>query len=175
VNYTPLANMVNLIDRIVITISKLHVQPLPQTNNSRPMVISAACMVVSFGLIWLTRQVSLYGLVNQTIVAPLHLLIGAFGCTWCAVITLKSEGWLGRIALGISGVCTLWFSLFVGVATHFDVWQAIPNPPSEAFADGAQLIGSVLVGWVPGVFLYFSALATAWAIRRLRSRREASG
>ena len=110
-------------------------------------------------------------------------LLGLFVCQCKGLICC-----LGRIvdALGsdaaflLEGVESgalphLFWRAFCDVATHFDVWQAIPNPPSEAFADGAQLIGSVLVGWVPGVFLYFSALATAWAIRRLRSRREASG
>jgi hypothetical protein len=67
----------------------------------------------------------------------------------------------------------VWGSLVVGVAKGYDAWQAMPDPPDEAFADGAKLTGSVLFGWLPsGLFCAAIYLITRLFTSASRSRLE---
>jgi hypothetical protein len=65
---------------------------------------------------------------------------------------------LGQILCLLVAIIALWASLIFGVGAAFDAWQAMPEPPNEAYADGAQLTGSIMFGWIlagpPCVFLW---------------------
>jgi hypothetical protein len=43
----------------------------------------------------------------------------------------------------------------------------MPAPPSEAYADGAQLVATVVVGWIPGLLVYGLSLAATCAVSGL--------
>ena len=55
---------------------------------------------------------------------------------------------LGQLLCLFVAVIALWASLVFGVGAAFDAWQGMPDPPNEAYADGAQLTGSVMFGWI---------------------------
>ena len=133
----------------------------------QPVGTAVICVLVSCALVSAARLASLNGHIEQPCVALVHFLLGAVACIGCAILSLRAAGWWGRVTMAAAGVLTMWFAVFLGTVTHFDVWQAMPNPPSEAYADGAQLIACVVGGWIPGVLLYGCALAATWGVRRL--------
>ena len=86
--------------------------------------------------------------------------------------SMKSFWW--RIPVFFLAVILLWGSLAVGVAKGYDAWQSMPDPPDEAFADGADLTGSVLFGWMPSlVVCTVTFLFTRLAVSIAQRRREA--
>ena len=133
----------------------------------RSVGTAAICVLVSCALVSAARQASINGQIEQPNVALVHFMLGAVACIGCAILSLRAVGWWGRVTMAAAGVLAMWFAVFLGTVTHFDVWQAMPNPPSEAYADGSQLIACVVVGWIPGVLLYGCVLAAAWGVRRL--------
>lgn len=47
------------------------------------------------------------------------------------------------------GILALWAGLLLGSDLYFMVWQAMPNPPDQAYSDsGPSLL--VIAGWIPG-------------------------
>ena len=54
-----------------------------------------------------------------------------------------------RILTALIFVLTGWYSLVAMTHCWFDTWQQQPNPPPEAFSDGAALTGVVMAGWLP--------------------------
>ncbi len=137
-------------------------------GNRRSAGIAMMCALVTTMLIIATREVSLAGPIGRAFVGWAHVLPGSMGCAYCALRTLSAGGWWGRLTLAVTGVSIMWFAVFLGVATYFDVWQGMPDPPPEAYADGAQLTASVLIGWVPGALLYGFVLAAAWGLKQAR-------
>lgn len=70
-------------------------------------------------------------------------------------------GWIKNfwwsVPLFFIAVILLWASLAIGVHEGYGAWQSMPNPPDEAFADGANLIGSLMFGWLPSGLLCTAA------------------
>ena len=91
------------------------------------------------------------------------LALGAWG-GWKRRWLLPLTGLLG-------GVLVFWGGLLWALATYFPIWQAGPNPPAEAFSDGAPLVFVLFAGWLPGLVLTGSAFAVA---RLIRARRHAA-
>lgn len=73
---------------------------------------------------------------------------------------------LKRLLAGLAplllGVVIGWFALAGGTMWGYTAWQTIPDPPAEAFADGAKLTASVMVGWLP----YFILLVPLFCLLR---------
>lgn len=76
------------------------------------------------------------------------LWIGFAGSFVTALIAALSRSWLAWIPLLAMGIVCFWASLFLGTAQYDQVWQSIPNPPVEAYADSGPLFILVL-GWIP--------------------------
>ena len=75
----------------------------------------------------------------------------------------------GRILLTLIGVAVIRASLFYGVAKGFETWQAMPDPPEEAFNDGGATIGALFIGWLPAsIMVGFVALVSSLVTRRRR-------
>ncbi len=73
---------------------------------------------------------------------------------------------LTGFACWLLAVLLLWGSLVQGVGAGYAAWQAIPNPPEEAFADGGPMVGTLFLGWV-----YSGVLCSAcWALLLLISK-----
>lgn len=107
-------------------------------------------------------------------VAGIGLLAGFSG----AVLAAWNRSWWGRIPLLLVGILCVWLGLFLGSEKGFRVWQSMPNPPDEAFADTAPM-GALLLGWLPGavvvlVIFGLSCVLFRWHRRRGRTRNSSS-
>jgi hypothetical protein len=60
----------------------------------------------------------------------------------------------------IVATLALWAGLFMGVHMGFGEWQGSPGAGDKAYADGAQLTGSLMFGWMPAVLV----AALAWLL-----------
>ncbi len=78
------------------------------------------------------------------------------------------------LPLLLAAVVVVWFSLAAGVHFGYGAWQSIDNPPDEAFADGANLIGSVMFGWMPAGVFCGVVLVLARVLRQRTHSREAA-
>ena len=52
----------------------------------------------------------------------------------------------------------------------YGAWQNMPNPPEEAFADGAQLTMAFIGGWMPGIILFFAMYILVVLIKTIQKR-----
>ena len=94
---------------------------------------------------------------------PMALIAGA-----CAAAI---GGRLLRFGVMLAGVLAFWVALFLGNHYGFYAWQTVPNPPEEAFTDGAILVGSLMGGWLPGGLIVVVAYGLGALLRRLRPSR----
>ena len=143
--------------------------------GKNPIIVAVGCLLSSVASVYAVRLASLKGYIAQPYVASLHLLVGVVACIGCAMLTHRVAGWRGRLAFAAAGVLGMWVAVFLGVATHFDVWQGMPAPPSEAYADGAQLVASVVGGWIPGLLVYGLSLTAAYGVSWLLKVIKGSG
>lgn len=89
--------------------------------------------------------------------------IGLIGGVTSAALAAANRSWLGRAPLLLVGVLCVWFGLFLGSEKYFRVWQSMPDPPDEAFADTAPL-GALLAGWMPGLIVVAFAYAVSLVV-----------
>ena len=87
---------------------------------------------------------------------------------WWAALRKRILVALGFLLLAI---LVLWFALIQAVGTYFTIWQQSPDPPDEAFADGAQLTGVLIAGWLPAGFVCCSVFLATRLVRHLRRGR----
>ncbi|MCP4835225.1 MAG: hypothetical protein GY895_10730 [Phycisphaera sp.] len=105
--------------------------------------------------------------------AALWTLFGVgFGVALLAcILAAVNRSWLGRIPLLLVGILALWAGLLLGSDGYFRVWQAMPNPPDEAFSDSGPSF-LLIVGWIPGtigiIILFLPCLLAAEVIRLVR-------
>lgn len=77
-------------------------------------------------------------------------LIGAVLLTFLSAA--QTNRWVQSLCFLLSVAC-VWIGLVWGTMMGYDTWQSMPEPPDEAFADGAHLTGSIMFGWFPATFL----------------------
>ncbi|MHC5002063.1 MAG: hypothetical protein ACYTJ0_02975 [Planctomycetota bacterium] len=102
--------------------------------------------------------------------------IGLVAGVATAILAARNRSWLGRSPLLLVGIVSVWLGLFLGSDKGFRVWQSMPDPPDEAFADTAPM-GALLIGWFPGAIVVggifgLSCLVLEW---RRRHRRRPEG
>jgi hypothetical protein len=93
----------------------------------------------------------LNGQIMQTPFDEYFYPIFAVGVLLATVVSLyagSARGWLLPLLCLIVGVISFWGSLFIGLEVGYQMWQASPDPPDEAFSDTSP-IGALLAGWVP--------------------------
>lgn len=78
--------------------------------------------------------------------------------TCFAVFGVSSERrrgvWLAsQVGAVLVAALALWAGLFMGVHMGYGEWQGSPGHGDKAYADGAQLTGALMFGWMPGGFL----------------------
>lgn len=76
-------------------------------------------------------------------------LIAAFATALLAALNRSWPAWIPLLTVGIA---CYWASLVLGTERYYRVWQSIPNPPVEAYADSGVLF-TVVLGWIPGVIV----------------------
>ncbi|MFP6872624.1 MAG: hypothetical protein VCA55_03865 [Verrucomicrobiales bacterium] len=79
-----------------------------------------------------------------------------------------------RLPLCLLAVLIVWLTLFLGVTQGYDAWQALPNPPEEAFADGGGLTGVVIAGWLPAGIFVAAAYVFLMFLRKFSVARRTS-
>ena len=99
------------------------------------------------------------------------------GSVIASALAWKASGrrLLGQVSLLLASFVTLGFALIAGVHFGYGAWQRMPNPPDDAFADGAKLVGSLFFGWLPAGFasLFVFVLGHGWRASRRRAAARA--
>ncbi len=75
--------------------------------------------------------------------------IGVLLATAFSLYAGKARGWLLPLLCLMVGILSFWVTLFIGSEVGYQMWQKVPNPPDEAFADTFPM-GALLIGWLPG-------------------------
>ena len=92
------------------------------------------------------------------------------------IATWRSRFWVQCIAV-LLGTLILWAGLWLGTHVGYGAWQSMPDPPEEAFADGAQLTGTLIFGWLPAgvvTFAWWGLLTLiGFVLRRWRGPKTA--
>ena len=78
--------------------------------------------------------------------------------------------WFYRYALLLLSILINWLAIFLGVHMGYGAWQNMPNPPDEAFADGAHLTMAFIGGWIPGIILFFAMYILVLLIKKIQKR-----
>lgn len=60
---------------------------------------------------------------------------------------------IGQIVCVFAAILALWWGIWFGVHMGYGAWQSSPNPGDDAYADGAKLVGSFMLGWIPASFV----------------------
>jgi hypothetical protein len=74
---------------------------------------------------------------------------------------------LGQLVCVFAATIALWFGLWYGVHMGYGAWQNFPNAGEDAYADGAQLIGSLMFGWIPAGLLCLALWGVLALVKRL--------
>ena len=56
---------------------------------------------------------------------------------------------VGQIVCLLPATIALWIGLWLGVHMGYGAWQGLPDHGDRAYADGANLTGSFIFGWIP--------------------------
>lgn len=75
------------------------------------------------------------------------------GCLIAGMLSLLAGTRSGCLVPGILvllGTIAFWAALFIGSDMGYRAWQSMPDPPEEAFSD-ASVMGTVILGWFPGL------------------------
>ncbi len=132
-------------------------------------------LALGFGIAgWLlayaTNMLSMAGLVPLDAIVLVHLAVGVSLCIAGGILAMRTRYRTALVLYAISGTFAWWSALVLGTFAYFDVYQAMPDAPEEAFADGAALTGVVMAGWLPGVILMGGTILATFLVRRLRAR-----
>jgi hypothetical protein len=98
------------------------------------------------------------------------LAVGVAFALLAATAAAWNRSWWGRVPLLLAGTLCGWSGLFLASEKYFRVWQAMPDAPSEAFADTAP-IGALLAGWIPAGLLVLFAFAVLLLVAGRPQRR----
>lgn len=99
------------------------------------------------------------------------MILGLLVAVASATLAGFVRGSIGPIVLLIIGAFAFWEALSVGSDLGFRAWQAIPDPPKEAYSDAGPAI-AMYFGWIPGVFLCGVVFGVSrgfrWALNRTK-------
>ena len=136
---------------------------------------SIAIVAVAVAGFWIALKID-YGVDRHAAMATC-IAVGVVAALLAAGLAAWNLSWWWRIPLLFVGALSGWVGLFLGSEMYFRVWQAMPDPPDEAFADTAPL-GVLLGGWLPGgLFVgvaFVACLLVTTAMRGAAERRAAA-
>lgn len=149
-----------------------------ETRARPPRMLSGLLLAVGlFGVIfgWIAFAIRFdYGF-EFTTAFTWFVAVGSAIALVAVVLAVRNRSWWGRLPLLAAAVLAGWAGIALGVDHGFRVWQSGPNPPDEAFADGAEGMAAIFAGWIPasivvgGLFLILLPIASGR--RRLPTRR----
>lgn len=116
----------------------------------RALVGIAATIVLVAAIVgWIALAIRFdYGH-DYTTAFACFLAVGSLIAMVAVVLAVRNRSWWGRVPLLGAAVLAGWAGIAMGVDHGFRVWQSGPNPPDEAFADGAQGMAALFAGWIP--------------------------
>lgn len=135
------------------------------------MGLGAAIVLVAVIVGWIAVAIRFdYGH-DFTTAFAWFVAVGSAIALVAVVLAVRNRSWWGRVPLLGAAVLAGWAGIALGVDHGFRVWQSGPNPPDEAFADGAQGMAALFAGWIPASvvvgLLFLLLLPVASGARRL--------
>jgi hypothetical protein len=135
------------------------------------LAISALCFGTMIAGAWIAS-----GLEFRSFHAAVfaHVSLGATCALITAIAAARTPSWIARAILLVGGVLSMWPTLLLGFDRGYRVWQAQPDPPDEAFADGGPTMGAIFLGWIPSGMWWLASFGVALVVvRQLRRRSNA--
>jgi hypothetical protein len=74
---------------------------------------------------------------------------------------------IGQIVCLLLATIALWMGLSFGVHMGYGAWQGLPDPGDQAYADGANLTGAFMFGWMPAGIV----CSAVWGLLLLGKKR----
>jgi hypothetical protein len=74
---------------------------------------------------------------------------------------------IGQIVCLLLATIALWMGLSFGVHLGYGAWQGLPDPGDQAYADGANLTGAFMFGWMPAGIV----CSAVWGLLLLGKKR----
>lgn len=130
---------------------------------------AATLLLVTTVLAWSLAYRFDYG-TDRFLALFVLLGIGLTASLLAAVLAAWNRSWWGRLPILGVGILGTWIGLLVSSDLYFRVWQAMPNPPDEAYADSGPA-GALLFGWMPGILVMVVLFVPAWSVAVLLGRR----
>ncbi len=96
-----------------------------------------------------------------------HAIAGLALGVVASVLAGLNRSWIAIPLLLLASTLAIWIGIFTAVDHGFRAWQSMPDPPPEAFNDGAQGMAGLLLGWVPGAIvtaIVFVPVRLVWRI-----------
>lgn len=142
-------------------------------RHLRGILLATLVVVVAFGLLWAMQRAASPSTDGTNIHRAIVLgcvAIGAVLATVSAGAVIWMRSWPARVLLVVAGVLALWASLVIGTGAGYRAWQAMPEPPEAAFADGGPLVFSLLLGWLPATVFVGLAMLVLWLFKKMIDR-----
>ena len=153
----------------------------PSTYDSRPrgqrlliriaasLATSVLCLGAMAGGAWIASGIDFRSF-HTAVFA--HVSLGATCALITAIAAACIPSWIARAILLVGGVLSMWPTLLLGFDRGYRVWQAQPNPPDEAFADGGPTMGAIFLGWIPSGMWWLACFGLSQLVVRLLRRRS---
>ena len=137
--------------------------------------LSIVIVAVEVGGFWLALNINYRD--DRHVALATCLAVGVIAALLAAGFAAWNRSWWGRIPLLFVGALSGWAGLFLGSEMYYRVWQMMPHPPEEAYADTAPF-GVLLGGWFPGglfvAVAFVACLLVVTAMRKAAEQRFAS-
>jgi len=78
-----------------------------------------------------------------------HLAVGALFALLSLCLGVFRFRMMGQVVCLLLATLALWAGLAFGVHMAYGAWQSLPNAGDKAYADGANLTGAFMFGWMP--------------------------
>jgi hypothetical protein len=135
------------------------------------LLIAVLCFGVMTGATWIASHLA-FSTFHRALVAYVSVGVACAAITAVAAACIPSR--IARAILFIGGVLSMWPTLLLGVDRGYRVWQAQPDAPEEAYADGGPALGAIFLGWIPSAVWWLMIFGIAMLlIPRLRRSSSA--
>lgn len=95
-----------------------------------------------------------------------YLAVGALAALGLIAFGVLRFRGLGQALACLLATLALWAGLFLGVHMGYGAWQRVPDAGTDAFADGADLTGAFMLGWLPAAVTCLAMLAVLHLAKR---------
>lgn len=133
------------------------------------LAVSALSLGVMIVGAWIASGIA-FSTFNAAVGAYLSVGVACAMVTAAAAACIRS--WIARAILLVAGVLCMWPMLLLGFDRGYRVWQAQPDAPEEAFADGGPIMGAIFLGWIPSGMWWLAVFGIALLVVHGQRRRS---